>query len=595
MTLAVRKLLASTYLALHQPELARTVLQPALLKNQDDISSLLLMSKLELAEGNIKAGIDALRKAVDIDPDNTVLRKQLAIVYISAGQTQQALNELRIFKEKSKNTTEGDKLMIAAYLKSDQHKEAIKIAQNMLEKDPKNPAVLSINGSVHAASGNQYQARRYFKKALQLENNHFSASVGLAEIEHKDGNINKAVKIYQGLVKSGKGGVVPMLALATLSEQQGQEDEMLHWLEKARESAPTEIKPRLILANYYLNSGKPEKAESVIQEAINISPANTEILALHGRILMSQQRYNEALHPLNKLIQYVPNSAYARALLGETYARLGMLKDANDHLNKALEIKPDFSLALGFLAEIELKNGNADKSLAYAMRLQRLQPDLFLGYKLEGDAWMSKNDSSRANIAFNKAWKKQQSAVLAISLFNSAINFSDMNTALQPVLKWLNDHPDDTATRLFLATAYQEKNQNEAAVHEYLKVLESAPNNAAALNNLAWLYSIKGDSRALEMAEKAYRSKPDNPGIQDTYGWILIQHGQLDKGRRLLKQALEQLPDTPEIRYHFAVAILKAGHRKEGIEMLDKLLDEGKPFSGKKDAERLRAEYNTRQ
>ncbi len=589
--LAVRKQLALSYIALHQTELAKSTLQPALADNTDDIELQLLYGKLEINTGNTDAGIHLLRKIVDANPEDAALRKQLAVAYITAEKTEQALKEMQILQDQGNTTSEINVLKIYAYLKAKQYEKAIELANNMLKNNPDNASINSITGSVYAESGNLQQARKYFEKAIRLEENMLSASVGLAKIEHKEGNTKRAVELYEGLVRSGKGGTVPMIALAELAAEQDQNSEMINWLDKARKSAPDEVKPRILLANYYFYNKQIDKADLIIQEAIKIDPEDTEVLTLQSRILLGQQRYNEALTPLNKLVKKAPDSAYARALLGQTYARLGNLEDAREHLNHALDIDPDQMLALGLLAELELRQGNKDSSLSHAQHMQHVRPDLYQGYKLEGDVWMSERNYSKANIAYAKAWKKQKTAVLAMSMFNASIQSSDLDTALQPVLAWLNEHPNDTATRFFLATAYLDKNRNADAIREYEKVLESAPDNAEVLNNLAWLYSTSGNPKALDTAEKAYQSAPENPGIQDTYGWILIQQGQVAKGRRLLKQALDQLPETPEIQYHYAAALLQSGNKEEGLRMLDKLLSGGKSFEGREDAQRLRDEY----
>ena len=591
--LATSKLLAYVYITLHQPQLARSVLQSAVSKNPNDTGLLLMMSNLEFNQENREAGILALKKAVEADPGNTALRKQLVLAYITVGETIQALKEINLFRETSGNNDEADILIVTARLKAGQYEQAIDIAQKIHAIKPKDAAVLSLNGSAYAASGNLQKARQYFEQALQTDKDMLSASVGLAEIEHSQGNISNAVKLYENLVDSGKGGTMPMLALAKLSEQQGQIDEMISWLEKARESAPGEIKPRIYLTNYYLNSKQAEKADIVIKEAINISPENTEILFLQGRVLIAQKSYNEALPPLLKLVSKKPRSVNARALLGEAYTRLGIVRDAREHLEKALDIEPDFALVLGMLAEIELQDGQSEKSLSYARRLQNTQPDFYLGYKLEGDVWMSTRDFTKAKAAFTVAWNKQQTAALAISLFKASIQSGDIDTALQPVIRWLDDHPDDTSTRFFLAIAYQEGNRNDDAIREYNTVLLKEPDNAAILNNLAWLYFINGDSRALAFAERAYRSAQEDPGIQDTYGWILINQQQITKGLGLITQALQKLPDNREVRYHYAVALLKSGKRKEGSKILRDLLNEDKPFTGRNEAERLLIEHST--
>ena len=112
-------------------------------------------------------------------------------------------------------------------------------------------------------------------------------------------------------------------------------------------------------------------------------------------------------------------------------------------------------------------------------------------------------------------------------------------------------------------------------------------NNGAILNNLAWLYAEKGNPKALEIAEKAYRASPESPDIQDSYGWILVQNDQAEKGLRLIKQALELLPGNTEIRYHYAAALIKSGNKSEGLQILENLLKENADFNGRKEAEQL--------
>jgi Tfp pilus assembly protein PilF len=268
-----------------------------------------------------------------------------------------------------------------------------------------------------------------------------------------------------------------------------------------------------------------------------------------------------------------------------------MVDEAHAHLSKALSSNPNNALALGLMAEIELQRGDSDKSMTYAKRLQKNRPDLYQGHKLEGDVWLKRKEYAKASTAYNRAWAKQQTATLSIAMFRASIPSSTVEEALEPALTWLQANPEDTATRFLVATAYLENDRTEAAAREYEKILEQAPETAAVLNNRAGLYSKNNDPRALEMAKRAYQSTPENPGIQDTYGWILVQNGQLEKGIRLLSQALDQLPGNADVRYHYAAALMQSGKTGEGSKLLEKLLAEGKPFSGQADAKRLLAKY----
>jgi len=47
------------------------------------------------------------------------------------------------------------------------------------------------------------------------------------------------------------------------------------------------------------------------------------------------------------------------------------------------------------------------------------------------------------------------------------------------------------------------------------------------------------------------------------------------------------LSDVAEVRYHYAVALYKSGDRETARQLLEALLDEGKPFEGEDEARQI--------
>ena len=108
-----------------------------------------------------------------------------------------------------------------------------------------------------------------------------------------------------------------------------------------------------------------------------------------------------------------------------------------------------------------------------------------------------------------------------------------------------------------------------------------------ALNNLAWLYFEEGDSRAVGLAERAYNRAPERAEIIDTYGWLLIKSGRLEKGLSLLEKAAKRSPENGDIRYHLAAGLAEVGEQSRARRELTALLDSGKEFSEKAAARTL--------
>lgn len=583
----IRKLLTNTYILLNQATHARATLQRTLDANPEDIEALILLSQIDFNSGNTSSGISVLQKATKHNPKNAQLRKQLASAYIRNGQTENADKEIAIYRQLSNNTLDAQKLTVSNYMQAGQIDNALKIAQLILVKEPKNPDTLALVGNLNITNNHDNQARTYFNKAIEIQQNHVAATMGLARLERKNGELNKAIVLYKNLVNANQAGTAPMLELSEIAAQQKRTNEMISWLEKARNSTPTEIQARLILTQYYLRNTQPKKAEIYINEAIKQLPEQGEVLALYGKVLLAQKRYKEALPSLKKLVTISPQSTAAHSLLGAAYLHLHMPDKARQHLQKALLIQSDNITALSLLAETELKDRNPDKTIELAITLQKLQAKNHIGYMLEGDAWMLKKNTNKAFIAYRNAWHKQQTAQLAKRLFLASRDNANFNKAVTPLLNWLKNNPDDSSTRFYLANVYQNANKNKKAIVEYEKILQQIPNNSAVLNNLAWLYSLNGNPKAMDMAESAYRFSPENPGILDTYGWILLQQGQVEKGKRLIKQAMDIMPTSLDIRFHYASALVKSGNKVEAKKILEELLNQEQSFTGREEAKRL--------
>jgi len=73
----------------------------------------------------------------------------------------------------------------------------------------------------------------------------------------------------------------------------------------------------------------------------------------------------------------------------------------------------------------------------------------------------------------------------------------------------------------------------------------------------------------------------------DTLGWLLVQNGEINRGLILLQEARVKAPHEPEIHFHMAVALHKAGRNAEARKELGRLLKGGRAFPGSDEAEAL--------
>ena len=132
---------------------------------------------------------------------------------------------------------------------------------------------------------------------------------------------------------------------------------------------------------------------------------------------------------------------------------------------------------------------------------------------------------------------------------------------------------------LVLAEESQRRGNLAEAKTGYRRVLDIDPDNATALNNLAWILTEEGDAKGLEYAEAAHRLTPFNPGVIDTLGVAVLKSGDAKRATTLLRMASALAPAQNDIRLHLAKALVASGDKAGARKELDSLgsLDAASP------------------
>jgi predicted Zn-dependent protease len=163
-----------------------------------------------------------------------------------------------------------------------------------------------------------------------------------------------------------------------------------------------------------------------------------------------------------------------------------------------------------------------------------------------------------------------------VRLHSALMNAGKEAEAANLARSWLKDHPQDIIVHAYLADRDLRSKEYESAARHYRAILDQSPNNAVALNNLAWTAARLNDPQALGLAEQANRLAPNNAAIMDTLGALLVESGETARGLELLERAAALAPGAPEIRLHLAQALAKSGRKdaaRKEIEVLLKAAD----------------------
>ena len=145
---------------------------------------------------------------------------------------------------------------------------------------------------------------------------------------------------------------------------------------------------------------------------------------------------------------------------------------------------------------------------------------------------------------------------------------------------------DAAGLHFWLAQIYELMDRPSDASSEYGEVLKFKPDDVIALNNLAMLKLDSNAADALVLAVKAFELAPGNPEIAHTYGWTLMNNGRTSEALGVLESAARSAPEDGELNFHLALALIRDGDKRRGLEVLQTALAD-EDFESRAEAEQL--------
>ncbi|MEX2123371.1 MAG: XrtA/PEP-CTERM system TPR-repeat protein PrsT [Woeseia sp.] len=583
-----RKLMAEIRLHQHRADEAVDVLRPLLGSTDTDAGALNLAVRASLEAGQYNNAIQYLREEIENKPDNVDLQLDLAAAYLAAGQVDEAETLLSSSPDDSaQNAYRRDLLQVMSPLRRGDSTTALRDAEAMAVRWPEDARVRNLIGGIALSTDDPDLARESFMAARRLAPADLSTYYNVARVDIEQGDFDAARGQYLAALEQQPESIEVMVALARLEARAEKSDAALQWLEKARAADPAAIMPRLLLARLYISERSFESATQVAYEAVRLEGSNAEARNLLGLAQQELDQNADALANFEQAARLDPEEAAYRMNQARAQAASGNYALAERTLSGSGGIDLDNIQSSVMIASLKARQGDSDAALKIAKDLQARYPDNGIPFALEAELLAAASRFGEAAAAYDKALSlRKDDRRLAVRAFQVRTT-GELENPEAPLLNYLNERPLDTELRLVVAQSHQARGETARAIEEYEQVVSMAPDSYVALNNLAWEYFQSGDPRAEETARSAYEQSPQDGSVADTLGWIQVQKGNLDEGIPMLRQAVENGPDNPEVRYHLAAALAAAGDKAEARRILEDILDGADGFAARQEAEEL--------
>lgn len=585
--LYARKLLAMTLLAAGQPDAALAALAPGAELGATDAGWLQLGAEARLRLRQYDQAGALLRRAIAIEPARAALHAMLGASLRAEGKAAAGLAELQRAAALEPASLEAGTALLQALLEQKQFDQALASAAALRQHHPAAAALANLEGVAQLGKRDPARARASFERALSLQPGLFPAVASLAQLDLEAKQPEAAKRRYTELLKLDKGNLDAYNSLARIALQERRRDLAIGWLEQAHAARPQQVTPALALGEQYLAAGQATPAATLLRKLQVAHPAHAELLELLGRAQQAGAEHAAALETFNKLAAAEPKSALAQYRLATVQRQLHNDAVAEQHLRRAVALDPRYLPP--YLAQTELAMGRGDYPLALATvaQVRKIEPANPVAALLEGDILMVQGKPAPALRAYERGLAAAGTPQMLLKVAKALRADGKGGLADQRVAQWRAAHPDEPLTALYVAEGNMNNKRYKLAIGQLEGALKQMPANVVALNNLAWAYRADQDARALPTAERAFALAGDNPMVLDTLGWILLEQGNVGRGLPLVRQALAQVPDSADMRYHLAVGLHKAGERQQARQELERLLASGKPFEQLDDARAL--------
>lgn len=540
------RLLAQLRIGQGRPQEARRILADALSERPDLVEALGdQLAALYIGEGDTESGIEVLRESLANRADRPELQEMLGIALVRHGDHEQGMALLQQVAVESTDVRLADYSLALAHIRDGQYDEALEATQRLREKDPENPQGYNLMGAALLGLGETHEARLIYQEGLSLHPDNSTLALNLSSLEVRQGNLDTAREILEDLQERSPGHPTSAIRLATLHFQQGEMEAGTRWLQGAIDEHPDRIEPHLMLARAQTQQDDHTAARSTLEDAREHHPNDTRVLGLLVDLQEHQQDFEGAAQTLAHLAVLRPEAAELRFRQARNLAALGETEQAVAALRETLSIDSGHMSARMVLTRHLSLAGEVDEARQVFEPLAERAPEAT--QVIAQQAWFDAEDGQleQAIDGYERALERESRRDWLVEKYQVQQRAGQTEAAIRTLQAWLQDHPDDSATRHVLGSAQINAGQETEALETYETLLEERPNDVVALNNAAWLAREADNPRAREYAERAVDLAPDQPAILDTLGVVLLEGGDTESALETLQRAYRMSPQAP--------------------------------------------------
>src|SRR5256884_631583 len=514
------------------------------------------------------------RLAIDADPSSEFLTSALAELYVKTGRIADAVREAQDIIKRDPKNLEAHKLLGRIYLRSlgdmpggsgsdnilklaiEQYEQIVKIEPNSVEDH-------LLLGRLYRLNNDLTKAESELKTAIKLQPNSEEAVTTLAILYSDEGDTAHALQVLSS-VPDGARSAKLYAALGATYEQRKDYKSAIDAYKKAIMLDRDNLDAIRGLAENLLNDGQADAALEQYRVIADANPEDAQSYLRIAEIYRRQGKYDQALENLKKADSMVPDSLEVSYNIAAVYEAQGRYDEAVKILQELVKktekpTETSYSQAdrnnraifIERLATVYRQQENYQAAVDTFRKMLTLGDDnARTGYQNIIDTYREAKLWPQATAAAKEAVQKMPNdRDLRMVLDSQLADTGDPEKPLADVRSLLKGKPEDREVYLRLAIM----NTRLKRWSEAEQALAKAEELATKPEEKEYVYFLRGDTlqrqKKFDEAEAEFRKvlaiTPQSAATLNYLGYMNADRGvKLDESLNYIKQALTIEPNS---------------------------------------------------
>ena len=443
-----------------------------------------------------QAAVEALREAVDIDPDFALAWVSLSQLYFDQARSSEALAAIQQTNRLSYRLDDVMRINLKAqsYAMRNQPEKAMEVYRMWVDLEPNNPVAHNVLAANYFWFGNRLEdAVAHYQTSLELLPKQTWIYERLANAHRILGDGDRAIELYETYAELHPNDYTPFVTIGDMLVEEGKLEEASHHYRRGNLAQPEMVTPVVRMAESSAREGHYEEAFTTLEEADMVAQAPNQMAVVEGlrrRLRMLLGQPTQALEALRLEIEGVAatssalDTAFAHLRNMDVYAETGRFDEGWSIVESTTaEFQPPFEFVAS-IGAVQLALYAADTELA------RTHLDI-LASAIEQ---MGRDDLHYLTSMIEGLIEQQDgNAPRAVVLLTTARELLGQSSQLTQE----DARADLEFIELALVKALTESQDHDAALAVVSEILMSWPGHPEANFLAAKLYRATGDTEAM--------------------------------------------------------------------------------------------------